>query len=113
MGALLQYVNVIESWLAMKDIQTKSCDFTFDRRRKFIDWDIRGADENRPEVIRIRTGVKIESRILITTTTLPIRDNGSVADPGCLSRIPDLGSRIPKQQQKRGVRKKLLSYLFL
>ncbi len=39
----------------------------------------------------------------------------SVADPGCLSRIPDpdfypyripdLGSRIPKQQQKTGVKK--------
>jgi hypothetical protein len=38
----------------------------------------------------------------------------SVADPGCLSRIPDpdfypsrisdLGSRIQKQQQKRGVK---------
>jgi hypothetical protein len=35
----------------------------------------------------------------------------SVADPGCLSRIPDLGSRIQKQQQKRGVKKK--SYLFM
>jgi hypothetical protein len=39
----------------------------------------------------------------------------SVADPGCLSRIPDpdfypsripnLGSRIQKQEQKRGVKK--------
>ncbi len=27
--------------------------------------------------------------------------------------IPDLGSRIQKQQQKRGVKKKLLSNLFL
>ena len=45
----------------------------------------------------------------------------SVADPGCLSlipdpdfypsRIPDLGSRIKKQQQKRGVKKNLMSYL--
>jgi hypothetical protein len=45
----------------------------------------------------------------------------SVADPGCLSqipepdfypsRIPDLGSRIQKQQQKRGAKKNLLSYL--
>ena len=45
----------------------------------------------------------------------------SVADPGCLSqipdpdfypsRIPDLGSRIQKQQQKRGVKKNLL-YLY-
>jgi hypothetical protein len=41
----------------------------------------------------------------------------SVADPGCLSwiliftqsRIPDLGSWIQKQQQKRGVKKNLLS----
>ena len=51
------------------------------------------------------------------------RGNISVADPGCLSRIPDpdfypsripdLGSRIQKQQQKRGVKKKLLSYLVL
>ncbi len=42
----------------------------------------------------------------------------SVADPGCLSRIPDpdfyssripdLGSRIQKQQQKRGAKKNLL-----
>ncbi len=45
---------------------------------------------------------------------------GSVADPGCLSpnpafypsRISDPGSRIQKQQQKRGVKKNLLSYLF-
>jgi hypothetical protein len=42
----------------------------------------------------------------------------SVANPGCLSRIPDPdsnhpGSRIQKQQQKRGVKKNLLSYLFL
>jgi hypothetical protein len=48
-----------------------------------------------------------------------------VADPGCLSRIPDVypgsririfshpGSRIQKQQQKRGVEKKFLSYLFM
>ncbi len=46
----------------------------------------------------------------------------SVADPGCLSRIPDPdfypsripdpGSRIQKQQQKRGMKKNLLSYLF-
>ncbi len=47
--------------------------------------------------------------------------NSSVADPECLSRIPDpdfcpsripdLGSRIQKQRQKRGVKKKLMSYL--
>ncbi len=37
---------------------------------------------------------------------------GSVADLGCLSRIPDLGSWIQKQQQKRGV-KKNLSNLFM
>jgi hypothetical protein len=30
--------------------------------------------------------------------------SNSVADPGCLSWIPDLGSRIQKQQQKRGVK---------
>jgi hypothetical protein len=28
-------------------------------------------------------------------------DEGSVADPGCLSRIPDFGSRIQKQQQTK------------
>jgi hypothetical protein len=49
-------------------------------------------------------------------------EKNSVVDPGCLSRIPDpdfypsrnpdLGSRIQKQQQKRGVKKNLLSYLF-
>jgi hypothetical protein len=33
----------------------------------------------------------------------------SVADPGCLSHIPDLGSRIPQQQQKRR-RKKLVVF---
>ncbi len=43
----------------------------------------------------------------------PRSDSISVADPGCLSRIPDLGSRIQKQQQKRGVTKNFLSYLFL
>jgi hypothetical protein len=30
-----------------------------------------------------------------------------------LSRITDLGSRIQKQEQKRGVKKKILSYLFM
>jgi hypothetical protein len=49
--------------------------------------------------------------------------NTSVADPGCLSRIPDpafypfwipdLGSRIQKQQQKREVKKNLMSYFFM
>jgi hypothetical protein len=38
----------------------------------------------------------MELRILITTKMLPIRDNVSVADPECLSRIPDLESRIKK-----------------
>jgi hypothetical protein len=45
----------------------------------------------------------------------------SVADPGCLSRIPDfypswipdLGSRIQKQQHKRGVKNFFMSYQFL
>jgi hypothetical protein len=47
---------------------------------------------------------------------------GSVADTGFLSqipdpdfypsRIPDPGSRIQKPEQKRGVKKNLLSYLF-
>ncbi len=44
----------------------------------------------------------------------------SVADPGCLSRIlifypfriPDLGSRIQKPQQKRGVKNKFCHILF-
>ncbi len=36
----------------------------------------------------------------------------SVADPWRSSRIPDLGSWIQKQQQKRGVKINLLSYLF-
>jgi hypothetical protein len=39
----------------------------------------------------------------------------SVADPGCLFRIlifTHPGSRIQKQQQPRGVKKNLLSYLF-
>jgi hypothetical protein len=39
----------------------------------------------------------------------------SVADPGCLSRIlifTHYGSRIQKQQQKREVKKNLLSNLF-
>jgi hypothetical protein len=43
-------------------------------------------------------------------------DTSSVADPGCLSRIlifPHPRSRIQTQQQKRGVKKNLLSYLFL
>ncbi len=40
----------------------------------------------------------------------------SVADPGCLSRIlifTHPGSQIQKQQQKRGVKKNLMSYLFV
>jgi hypothetical protein len=54
---------------------------------------------------------------LLTCLTLVITFY-SVADPGCLSRIlifthpgsriPDLGSRIQKQQQKTGVKKKFL-----
>jgi hypothetical protein len=43
------------------------------------------------------------------------RDFTSVAEPGCLSPIPDpdcYTSRIQKQQQKRDVKKNLLSYLF-
>ncbi len=39
----------------------------------------------------------------------------SVADPGCLSRIPDpdfYPSRIQKQQQKRGVKKKFVVITF-
>jgi hypothetical protein len=41
-------------------------------------------------------------------------DKTSVADPGCLSRIlifTHPGSWIQKQQQKRGVKKNLLSYV--
>jgi hypothetical protein len=51
---------------------------------------------------------------------LPVR---SVADPGCLSRIPDpdfypsripdLGSRIQKQVEKRGVKKKFVKHFFV
>ncbi len=37
--------------------------------------------------------------------------SSSVADPGCLSRIP-IFTRIQKQKQKRGVKKNKLSYLF-
>jgi hypothetical protein len=42
----------------------------------------------------------------------------SVADPGCLSRIPvpifsHPGSWIQKQQQKRGVKKKIFCHTFL
>jgi hypothetical protein len=47
----------------------------------------------------------------------------SVADPGCLSRIPDpdfypsripdVGSQIQKQQQKRGVKKKFVIPFFV
>ncbi len=35
-----------------------------------------------------------------------------MADPGCLSRIPDLGSRIQKQQQKTGVKKNFCQTIF-
>jgi hypothetical protein len=61
--------------------------------------------------------------VLAATVVLGARFSASVADPGCSSkipdpdfypsRIPDLGSRIQKQQQKRGVKKKFLSYLFM
>ncbi len=37
----------------------------------------------------------------------------SVADPGCLSRIPDLGSRIQKQEQKRGVKQIVVIPVFV
>ncbi len=55
-------------------------------------------------------------------TDIIIVVGSSVAEPGCLSRIPDpdfypsripdLWSRIQKQLQKRGAKKNLLSYLF-
>jgi hypothetical protein len=51
-----------------------------------------------PAVLRIRD-VYPESRLLIFTHPR--------------SRIPDLGSRIQKQQQKRGVKKKFSCYTFL
>ncbi len=59
-------------------------------------------------------------QILKPSGLLPIVFTISVADPGCLSRIPDpdfypsripdLGSRIQKQQQKRGLKK--ICYFF-
>jgi hypothetical protein len=59
----------------------------------------------------------------IANLSLNMCGGGSVADPGCLSRIPDpnfyptrvpdLGSRTQKQQQKRGVKKNLMLFLFL
>jgi hypothetical protein len=73
--------------------------------------------------VRILTGVRIQESAN-KRKTLEISDvmagnkkkkKYSVADPGCLSRIliftypgsriSDLGSRIQKQQQKRGVKK--------
>ncbi len=52
--------------------------------------------------------------LLVRLAARAHRPEDSVADPGCLCRIPDpdfYPSRIPKQQQKRGVKKKLLSFL--
>ncbi len=37
-----------------------------------------------------------------------INSDSSVAYPGCLSRIPELGSRIQKQQWKTGVKTQLI-----
>jgi hypothetical protein len=54
---------------------------------------------------RARRGAKTKKYCTVT----------SVADPGCLSRIlifTHPGSRIQKQQQKRGVKKNLLSLTF-
>ncbi len=56
-------------------------------------------------VLRIRD-VYPGSRILIFT-----HPGSRIPDLG--SRIPDLGSRIQKQQQKRGVRKKIWCHTFL
>jgi hypothetical protein len=67
------------------------------------------------------------SRILIRNVRIRILDvlstcKISVVDPRCLSRIliltipdriPNPGSRIQKQEQKRGVKKNLLSNLFM
>jgi len=76
-------------------------------------------------VSKIKFFAKIFVKILFCTHYFSPLNTfmSSVADPGCLSqipdpdfypsRIPDLGSRIQKQQQKRGVKKDLLSYLFL
>jgi hypothetical protein len=50
-----------------------------------------------------------------STTDANVGLRNSVTDPECLSRIQFFthpGSRIQKPQQKRGVKKKLLSYLF-
>jgi hypothetical protein len=59
--------------------------------------------------------------VLVSWKNMNKNNNGSVADPGSRflpipypgSRNPDLGSGIQKQQQKRGVKKKLLSNLFM
>ncbi len=74
--------------------------------------------------IRIYATQCTDSRIWMCVKMSRFRNLlGSVADPGYLSRIlifthpgsriSDPGSRIQKQQQKRGVVKNLLSYLFM
>ena len=69
--------------------------------------------------------VTIESVMLLRMGIIFARSGFaySVADPGCLSRIsdpdfypsriPDLGSRIQKQLQKRGVKKNFIKHFFV
>jgi hypothetical protein len=56
----------------------------------------------------------ILSMTILYDTYMIGKVNTSVADPDFYpSRIPELGSRIQKQQQKRGVKKNMLSYFFM
>jgi hypothetical protein len=80
-------------------------------------------DESSSNYIRAadtgRTTYALDNDIKVPYLSRPcLICSGSIADPGCLSRIPDpdfypfqipdLGSRIQKQQQMRGIKKKLV-----
>ena len=73
----------------------------------------KGAGPSKPEPWENTEAASLKEYRIVWTI-----NNCSVADPGCLSRIPDpdfypsripdLGSQIQKQQQERGVKKKFL-----
>jgi hypothetical protein len=68
--------------------------------------------ESEKSVLGIRDVYPGSQILIFTHPGSRIPDPGSqIPDPG--SRISDPGSRIQKQEQKRGVKKNLLSYLFL
>ncbi len=88
---------------------------TCETRRKAMESSWKYPSASTEEVWTRGPQTDLTEKIRLTRWVISSISKTSVADPGCLSRIPDsdfypsriqdLGSRIQKQQQKRGVKK--------